>query len=75
MCVCVCVCVCVCSNLLHHTRILNLYAEENAIDDATYFLGEALRKEAITLDVFLKVNSCFVVSFVINYVIKSGRPN
>ena len=38
-------------------RILNLYAEENAIDDATYFLGEALRREAITLDVFLKVMS------------------
>lgn len=36
-------------------QILNLYAEENAIDDATYFLGEALRREAITLDVFLKV--------------------
>lgn len=41
--------------LLCSIRILNLYAEENAIDDATYFLGEALRREAITLDVFLKV--------------------
>ena len=40
---------------LCHIRILSLYAEENAIDDATYFLGEALRREAITLDVFLKV--------------------
>ena len=37
------------------SRILNLYAEENAIDDAMYFLGEALRREAITLEVFLKV--------------------
>jgi len=39
----------------YYSRILNLYAEENAIDDAMYFLGEALRREAITLEVFLKV--------------------
>ena len=45
------------NNYNEHIRILNLYAEENAIDDATYFLGEALRREAITLDVFLKVNN------------------
>ena len=56
-CVCACMRACVhaCDNLFCHIRILNLYAEENAIDDATYFLGEALRREAITLDVFLKV--------------------
>ena len=36
-------------------RILQLYAEENAIDDTIYYLGEALRKEVIELEVFLKV--------------------
>ena len=37
-------------------RILRLYAEENAIDDTIYYLGEALRKGIIELDVFLKVS-------------------
>ena len=37
------------------SRILRLYAEENAIDDTIYYLGEALRKGVIELDVFLKV--------------------
>jgi len=39
-------------------RILQLYAEENAIDDTIYYLGEALRKGVIELDVFLKVILC-----------------
>ena len=39
-------------------RILQLYAEENAIDDTIYYLGEALRKGVIELDVFLKVMLC-----------------
>ena len=37
-------------------RILRLYAEENAVDDTIYYLGEALRKGGIELDVFLKVS-------------------
>ena len=37
-------------------RILRLYAEENAIDDTVYYLGEALRKGIVELDVFLKVS-------------------
>ena len=37
-------------------RILRLYAEENAVDDTIYYLGEALRKGIIELDVFLKVS-------------------
>ncbi len=36
-------------------RILDLYAEENSLDDTMYYLGEALRQEKIELDVFLKV--------------------
>ena len=36
-------------------RILQLYAEENAVDDTIYYLGEALRKGVIELEVFLKV--------------------
>jgi hypothetical protein len=34
---------------------LDLYAEENSLDDTMYYLGEALRQEKIELDVFLKV--------------------
>ena len=39
-------------------RILRLYAQENAVDDTIYFLGEALRKGVIELEVFLKVRGC-----------------
>ena len=38
------------------SRILELYSEENALDDTMYYLGEALRREKVELDVFLKVN-------------------
>lgn len=38
-------------------RILNLFAEENAVEDTIYYLSESLRKEAIDMDVFLKVSS------------------
>eukprot|EP00731_Ephydatia_muelleri_P029852 Em0021g375a len=37
-----------------YNQILELYAEENAIDDTIYYLGESLRKGIIPLDVFLK---------------------
>uniref|UniRef100_A0A8C1JEU5 Tumor susceptibility 101b n=1 Tax=Cyprinus carpio TaxID=7962 RepID=A0A8C1JEU5_CYPCA len=37
-----------------YKQILNLYAEENAIEDTIFYLGEALRKGVIDLDVFLK---------------------
>lgn len=40
---------------LSPSRILRLYAEENAIDDTIYYLGEALRREVITPEAFLKV--------------------
>lgn len=39
------------------SRLLNSFAEEQAIEDAIYYLGEALRKDVIDLDVFLKVSS------------------
>lgn len=38
-----------------YRQILNLYAEENAIEDTIFYLGEALRRDVIDLDVFLKV--------------------
>lgn len=38
-----------------YKQILNLYAEENAIEDTIFYLGEALRRNVIDLDVFLKV--------------------
>ncbi|XP_007885599.1 tumor susceptibility 101a [Callorhinchus milii] len=37
-----------------YRQILNLYAEENAIEDTIFYLGEALRGGVIDLDVFLK---------------------
>ena len=38
-----------------YKQLLNLYAEENAIEDTIFYLGEALRRGVIDLDVFLKV--------------------
>lgn len=40
-----------------YKQILNLYAEENAIEDTIFYLGEALRRGVIDLEVFLKVSS------------------
>lgn len=37
-----------------YRQILNLYAEENAIEDTIFYLGEALRRGIIDLEVFLK---------------------
>lgn len=37
-----------------YNQILNSFAEENATEDAVYYLGEALRKGVIDLDIFLK---------------------
>ncbi|EDO39177.1 predicted protein [Nematostella vectensis] len=37
-----------------YNQILNLFAEENAIEDTIYYLSEALRKEAVDSEVFLK---------------------
>lgn len=38
-----------------YKQILNLYAEENAIEDTIFYLGEALHRGVIDLEVFLKV--------------------
>lgn len=37
-----------------YKQILNAYAEEAAIEDTIYYMGEALRRGVIDLDVFLK---------------------
>ncbi|KAH3737980.1 tumor susceptibility gene 101 protein-like isoform X1 [Dreissena polymorpha] len=37
-----------------YRQLLKSFAEEQAIEDAIYYLGEALRKNVIELDVFLK---------------------
>lgn len=37
-----------------YKQLMNAFAEESATEDAIYFLGEALRKGAIDVDVFLK---------------------
>jgi ESCRT-I complex subunit TSG101 len=39
---------------LPFSRLINAYAEEAAIEDAIYYIGEALRKGVIDLEVFLK---------------------
>ena len=43
----------VASNPLYK-QLMNAFAEESATEDAIYFLGEALRKGTIDIDVFLK---------------------
>lgn len=35
-------------------RLINAYAEEAAIEDAIYYIGEALRNGVLDLEVFLK---------------------
>nr|KAG5686263.1 hypothetical protein BaRGS_028866 [Batillaria attramentaria] len=37
-----------------YRQLLDAFAEEQAIEDAIYYLGEALRKNVIELEVFLK---------------------
>ncbi|XP_071943411.1 tumor susceptibility gene 101 protein-like isoform X2 [Antedon mediterranea] len=37
-----------------YKQLLNLFAEENAIEDTMYYLSEALRKNVIETEVFLK---------------------
>lgn len=37
-----------------YRQLLRAFAEEQALEDAIYYLGEALRKSTIDLDVFLK---------------------
>ncbi|OQV22508.1 Tumor susceptibility 101 [Hypsibius exemplaris] len=37
-----------------YKQLLTAYAEESALEDAMYYIGEALRRNVIDLDVFLK---------------------
>jgi len=37
-----------------YNQILDIFAEESAIEDALYYLSEGLRREAVELDVYLK---------------------
>lgn len=37
-----------------YRQLIDAFAEEQAIEDAIYYLGEALRKNVIELEVFLK---------------------
>ncbi|VVC92761.1 tumor susceptibility gene 101 protein [Leptidea sinapis] len=37
-----------------YSQLLNSFAEEATLEDAIYYMGEALRKEVIDLDTFLK---------------------
>lgn len=48
-------------------RILNLFAEENAVEDTIYYLSESLRKEAIDLEVFLKVTRQYYIKLFNSY--------
>jgi ESCRT-I complex subunit TSG101 len=47
-----------------YKQLLNAFSEENAVVDAIYYLGEALRKEVIDLEVFLKV-SVKIISLIV----------
>ena len=48
-------------------RILNLFAEENAVEDTIYYLSESLRKEAIDLELFLKVTHHYMTIMFMSY--------
>ena len=48
-------------------RILNLFAEENAVEDTIYYLSESLRKEAIDLELFLKVTRQYIIPMFNSY--------
>ncbi|CAE1304764.1 TSG101 [Acanthosepion pharaonis] len=37
-----------------YRQLLNAFAEEQALEDAIYYLGEALRRNVIDIDIFLK---------------------
>lgn len=41
-------------SIVFYLRLLNAYAEEAAIEDVIYYLGEALRTNVIDLELFLK---------------------
>lgn len=53
-----------------YRQILNLYAEENAIEDTIFYLGEALRRGVIDLDVFLKVSVSLSLLHLSQYIMK-----
>ncbi len=40
-------------------RLLNLYAEECAIEDTTYYLDKALMDNVVDIETYLKVNIVF----------------
>ncbi|GFT44080.1 tumor susceptibility gene 101 protein [Nephila pilipes] len=57
-----------------YKQILNAFAEENATEDAVYYLGEALRKGVISLDLFLKhVRSLSWKQFMLKALIQKCR--
>ncbi|KAL5011153.1 hypothetical protein ScPMuIL_013458 [Solemya velum] len=57
-----------------YRQIFNCFSEEQAIEDAIYYLGEALRKGVIDLDVFLKqVRELSRQQFTLRALIQKGR--
>ncbi|XP_065055631.1 tumor susceptibility gene 101 protein-like [Rhopilema esculentum] len=57
-----------------YNQILQTFAEENAVEDAIYYLGEALRREIIDLEVFLKnVRSLSRKQFFLRAQLKKAR--
>lgn len=55
-CVLILIYICICINIvtLFAYRLLNAYAEEAAIEDSIYYIGEALRNGVLDLEIFLK---------------------
>lgn len=57
-----------------YKQILNTFAEESAVEDAIYYLGEALRREVIDLESFLKaVRSLSRKQFLLRAQLKKAR--
>ena len=57
-----------------YNQIMQLYAEENAIEDALYYLNDGLRRDVIELDVFLKtVRQCSRKQFILRATLQKAR--
>lgn len=57
-----------------YNQILQLYAEESAIEDAIYYLNDALRRDVLKIDVFLKnVRNLSTKQFMVRATLQKAR--
>ena len=57
-----------------YNQILQVYAEEQAVEDAIYYLNDALRRDVIDIEVFLKVvRQCSRKQFILRATLQKAR--